>query len=136
LIIAATGHIAAAAVIALFFAFKLFINSTIFDLKDVEGDLSAGIQTLPVCLGEQKLKYLLFLLCVIQHLMIVLAIVAGIFVHVTVFLIYSWGVSSFVIIYYNPKFESDASWLRRKFRIIGINGEPVALFGFSILLPY
>jgi 4-hydroxybenzoate polyprenyltransferase len=136
LIIAATGHIAAAAVIAFFFTFKLLINSAIFDLKDVEGDLCAGIRTLPVCLGEQKLKYLLFVLCIIQHMMILLAIVAGILVHATVFLIYSWGVSSFVIVYYTPEFESDKSWLRRKFRILGINGEPVALFGLSILLPY
>jgi 4-hydroxybenzoate polyprenyltransferase len=51
LVIASTGQIAAAMVICIYFGLKLFINSTIFDLKDMEGDLAAGIRTLPISLG-------------------------------------------------------------------------------------
>jgi 4-hydroxybenzoate polyprenyltransferase len=45
--------------IFLFYGMKLFINSSIFDMKDLEGDLAAGIRTLPACLGEARTRHLL-----------------------------------------------------------------------------
>jgi len=136
LVVLSTGMVTAALVIAIYFGMKLFINSTIFDLKDVEGDLAAGIRTLPIVLGEKKLKYLLFAICIVQHMIIVVAMMTGILAHAGVFLAYSFIVSGAVILYYSPTFESDASWLRRKFRILAINGEPIALVALSIVLPY
>ena len=50
------------AAIFLFFGSKLFINSTLFDFKDVDGDLLAGIRTLPIYLGEQMTKRLLLVI--------------------------------------------------------------------------
>jgi len=136
LVILSTGEAVAALVIGIYFGMKLFINSTIFDLKDVEGDLAAGIRTLPVVLGERRLKYLLFSICIIQHMIIALAVMSGILVHATIFLAYSFIISGIVILYYSPAFEADASWLRRKLRILTINGEPIALAALSIVLPY
>lgn len=136
LVIASTGQITAALVIGLYFGMKLFINSTIFDLKDVKGDLAAGIRTLPVLLGEKKLKFFLFCLCCIQHGILAIAMMGGILVHAEIFFSYSLIVSGFVIIYYSPKFESNGSWLQRKFRILAINGEPIVLVVLSIFLPY
>ena len=72
----------------MYFGMKLFINSTIFDLKDVKGDLAAGIRTLPVVLGEKKLKYLLFSLCIIQHVILAGAMLMGILVDYTFLLLY------------------------------------------------
>lgn len=60
----------------------------------------------------------------------------GILVHAEIFFSYSLIVSGFVIIYYSPKFESNGSWLQRKFRILAINGEPIVLVVLSIFLPY
>lgn len=136
LVIASAGPVAASMVIGLYFGMKLFINSTIFDLKDVKGDLAAGIRTLPASLGERKLRYLLFIICIIQHLVLALAMVGGILVPTTVFFSYSAIASGFAIICYSPSFESGTSWLRRNFRILAINGEPVMLVVLSILLPY
>lgn len=136
LVIASTGQVIAAMVIGIYFGMKLFINSTIFDLKDVKGDLAAGIRTLPVLLGEKRLKYLLFGLCSIQHVILALAMMGGILVHSRIFFVYSLMVSGLGIIYYSPKFESSASWLQRKFRILAINGEPIILVVLSIFLPY
>jgi 4-hydroxybenzoate polyprenyltransferase len=136
LIIASTGRIAAAVVIALFFVVKLFINSTIFDFKDTEGDLMAGIKTLPLCLGIKKTKCLLLSLCTLQHAILFLAVLTGILVHSCVFLIYSFCVSCMVITWYAPTFESDSSWFLRKFRTLMIDGEAIALSGLSIILPY
>jgi len=136
LLIVASGHTGAAMVICFYFAAKLFINSTIFDLRDVRGDIAAGIQTLPVWLGEQKVRYLLFSVCIIQHV----ALAAGMFTRLlgiaVVFLSFSFAASGSVIAFYRVSFESDSSWLKRRFRIIMINGEPMILSVLSIFLPY
>lgn len=136
LIIASTGHILAAIVICLYFGLKLFINSTIFDLKDVKGDLAAGIQTLPVVFGERKLKYILFSVCVVQHMILALAMAWRILTPSIVFLVYSFIAGGLVIIVYSPVFESGKSWLQRKFRSIMIDGESMILVIFSMCLPY
>ena len=136
LVIASTGQVIMAMVIGIYFGMKLFINSTIFDLRDVNGDLAAGIRTLPVLLGEKKLRYLLFSICTIQHVILGLAMMVGILVYSGIFFAYSLIVSGFVIIYYSPKFESSASWLQRKFRILAIDGESFTLVLLSIFLPY
>ena len=136
LVIASTGQIAAAIVICFYFGLKLFINSTIFDFKDMKGALAAGIRTLPISLGEKRLKYLLFSLCSIQHIVLALAMMVGILVRSEIFFVYSFTMSGLVIIYYTPEFESSASWLKRKFRILAINFEPIVLVILSILHPY
>jgi len=135
LVIFSSGCTAAAMVIAIYFGTKLFINSTIFDLKDIEGDLAAGIRTLPVVLGEKRLKYLLFSICIVQHMIIALAMVGGILVHAGVFLAYSFIVSGAVILYYSPAFESSASWIKREIRVITIDGEAIIQVILSIVLP-
>lgn len=135
LVIFSSGYTAAAMVIAIYFGTKLFINSTIFDLKDIEGDLAAGIRTLPVVLGEKRLKYLLFSICIVQHMIIALAMGGGILVHAGVFLAYSFIVSGAVILYYSPAFESSASWIKREIRVIAIDGEAIIQVILSIVLP-
>ena len=135
MIIASTGNALAALVICLFFGMKLFINSAIFDLKDVKGDLAAGIQTLPVVLGEQKLKWILLSLCVLQHMVLALAMVWGILIPIAVFFMYSFFSEGLVIISYSPAFESANSWLQRKFRSIMIDGESMIQVIICIYLP-
>lgn len=43
----------------LFFTTKVFIGSVIYDYSDIEGDLSAGIDTLPIALGRGTTRRLL-----------------------------------------------------------------------------
>jgi 4-hydroxybenzoate polyprenyltransferase len=51
-------------IIALFYFFflKSFINSTIFDVRDIEGDTISGVRTIPVVFGRQRTKKLLIIL--------------------------------------------------------------------------
>jgi 4-hydroxybenzoate polyprenyltransferase len=60
--------------IFVFYLVKLLMNSAIFDLKDIKGDLAAGIQTLPVLLGEGRTRMLLLVLCLTLHLFMILSI--------------------------------------------------------------
>ncbi|MGZ4864081.1 MAG: UbiA family prenyltransferase [Halobacteriota archaeon] len=48
--------------VAYFIFLKLFINSVLFDVRDIEGDRKAGVQTIPVSLGRKKTRNLLLLL--------------------------------------------------------------------------
>jgi 4-hydroxybenzoate polyprenyltransferase len=49
----------AIALIAYFVFVKVFINTVLFDVRDIEGDSLAGAVTIPVSLGRQKTKWLL-----------------------------------------------------------------------------
>lgn len=51
--------------IALFFAFftvKIFINSVVFDVRDVAGDILCGVKTIPAVIGVRKTCYMLLIL--------------------------------------------------------------------------
>ena len=48
--------------VAYFIFLKLFINSVLFDVRDIEGDMKAGVRTIPVSLGRKKTRNLLLIL--------------------------------------------------------------------------
>jgi len=58
-----------------FFAVKLFVNSAIFDFKDIKGDTFAGIKTLPVSIGEQNTRKLLIGMYLLSHLILGIALI-------------------------------------------------------------
>jgi len=45
-----------------FFFIKCFINTVLFDVRDIEGDGMSGVKTIPVVFGRQKTKNLLLVL--------------------------------------------------------------------------
>lgn len=51
-------------ILLLFYLFfiKSYINSIIFDVRDIEGDRMSGVRTIPVSLGREKTKILLLIL--------------------------------------------------------------------------
>jgi len=63
------------AFIFLFYGLKVFINSIIDDFKDIKGDIVAGVQTLPIYLGEQKTCNLLVGLHIISHIVLLISII-------------------------------------------------------------
>jgi 4-hydroxybenzoate polyprenyltransferase len=134
LIIAAMAQPAAALIIGLYFGMKLFINSTIFDLKDIEGDLAAGIRTLPVVLGESRLRYFLMALCLVQHALLILAMATSLLASFWILPAYSFCASTLVICCYSSTWESSPTWLKKKFRILAINYEPIILVALSLFL--
>jgi|Deesub1362B_J571_1020462.scaffolds.fasta_scaffold02374_6 4-hydroxybenzoate polyprenyltransferase len=66
------------AVIFIFFFTKSFINTIIYDFRDIDGDSKAGIQTLPIYIGESKTRLLLQTLNVLIHLFLLIMMVLGI----------------------------------------------------------
>ena len=62
-----------------FIFIKLMINSILFDLRDVEGDRTAGVKTLPVLLGVNATYHLLLGLNGIMFPWIVIAWLLGYF---------------------------------------------------------
>ncbi|MEN4006604.1 MAG: UbiA family prenyltransferase [Methanobacteriaceae archaeon] len=42
-----------------FFFIKLFVNTILFDVRDIEGDKKSGVKTIPVAIGRSKTKKLL-----------------------------------------------------------------------------
>lgn len=51
-------------ILLLFYLFfiKIFINTVLFDVRDIEGDKKSNIKTIPVAIGRLKTKKLLFVL--------------------------------------------------------------------------
>ena len=50
---------------ALVFSFifiKIFVNAVVFDIRDIEGDQKNNIKTIPVVIGRQKTKKMLFII--------------------------------------------------------------------------
>lgn len=47
---------------AFFLSIKLFINTTLFDVRDVDGDRQTGVETVPAVLGIPRTRWLLLLL--------------------------------------------------------------------------
>lgn len=74
----------------LFFGVKLFINSVIYDFKDIKGDIPAGINTLPACLGTRKTKSLLFVMHLFTHVIIGLTLLEGVIAFEPVIVVYSF----------------------------------------------
>jgi 4-hydroxybenzoate polyprenyltransferase len=51
--------------IFLFFFSLVFINTVLFDIRDVEGDRATGVRTIPVCIGIPNTKILLTLVNIV-----------------------------------------------------------------------
>ncbi|WP_292405885.1 MULTISPECIES: UbiA family prenyltransferase [unclassified Methanoculleus] len=46
-------------IVGIFFFFQVFINTVIFDMRDVEGDVASGVKTIPTMLGIRRTLILL-----------------------------------------------------------------------------
>jgi 4-hydroxybenzoate polyprenyltransferase len=112
-----------------FFGIKMFINSTLYDFKDVSGDLASGIRTLPVCLGEAMTKCLLFGLCAFLYASMVLSMMSGYLRAEWALLVASFIVTASFICFYSVGFEERVHGIKKKFRLWMVIGEwPAALF--------
>lgn len=90
--------------IFIFFFFKSFINTIIFDFKDVKGDSLAGMATIPVYFGEKRARIILQILNTSLHLGIVAFVLYGVVRFDAVILLYSWaGGLIYILLYANQK---------------------------------
>lgn len=80
-----------------FIFIMLFINTVIFDVRDIKGDRAAGIRTIPAVLGIDKTKDLLILLNLLLVVWIVLILILNVFTLYMPVLVFSI-VYNFIII--------------------------------------
>lgn len=102
----------------LFFFLKSFINTVLYDFRDVKGDASAGLLTLPIFLGNKNTRTLLYLLHIFAHLQIAMAILPGKIKFDPVILPYSAIIGLFYIGFYSTTKERSG-----RIRDILVDGE-------------
>lgn len=117
-----------------FFFLKLFINSVLYDFKDIKGDTAAGIRTLPVYFGKGKVRKILLVLCLVLHCFMAIAFWTGSIRYEPVILLYSF-IAGFIIIYFDlSTFKTNVSGIRKYSREIIIDAEStIALVLRSII---
>ncbi len=78
------------ALIFIFFFIKSFINTIIFDCRDILGDSTAGLITIPVYFGETKTRKILQVVHSIFHIPLILSVILKIIDFDLTVLLYSW----------------------------------------------
>jgi 4-hydroxybenzoate polyprenyltransferase len=112
------------AVIFIFYFSKMFVNSVVFDFKDIRGDRAAGIRTLPVWIGETSTRAVLIVIILGLHIFMISALIAGFIRSEWVILLYGLCIPSSFLLFYSSSFEAQAGNIGRRLREIVIIGEP------------
>ncbi|MEZ5335695.1 MAG: UbiA family prenyltransferase [Methanolobus sp.] len=116
-----------------YFGMKLFINSTIYDFKDIKGDTLAGIKTLPVVLGERKAKIMLFSMHILSHLVLLLSIITGPIAFEPVIIAYSFLIGIIYIKNFAEQVEVETKKRLTK-RLFMIDGESTSIVGLRTII--
>jgi 4-hydroxybenzoate polyprenyltransferase len=67
--------------IFLFYSTKLFMNSILYDFKDIKGDMAAGIKTLPTFFGRDGIRKILMALSLLLHSVMITVLSIGFIRH-------------------------------------------------------
>ena len=113
-----------ALLVYIFFFVKSFVNTVIYDVRDIERDTMAGIATLPSMLGFTHLKLFLGALSVGIHGLVLCAYYAGLIAGGDVILLSLLHSSTYICLYCSR---------RDKFRNTLVDGEWVLYGGYVIL---
>jgi len=126
------GNLVPVVMVFIFFGVKLFINSAIYDFKDIKGDTLAGIKTLPVSLGTRKTRNLLLAMHLLSHMVIGIALVHGALAFEPLIVLYSFVCGLICIQKFtnsgNEEFPSQK--LERTFLV---DGESTSIMGLRIV---
>ncbi|AYK14913.1 MAG: UbiA family prenyltransferase [Methanosarcina flavescens] len=115
-----------------FFGIKLFINSAIYDFKDIKGDTLAGIKTLPVTLGARNTRNFLLGLHLLSHLMLGIALINGVLGFEPLIVLYSFICGLICIQNYTITDEEETSFLNFE-RTILVDGESASIVGLRTI---
>jgi 4-hydroxybenzoate polyprenyltransferase len=130
-----SGKIIPIALIFTFFGIKLFVNSIVFDFKDVKGDTLAGIKTLPVSLGERNTRKLLIGMHFLSHLILGIALIHGLIAFEPLFILYSLICGLLCIQYYTKSDDGDI-FSQKIGRAILVDGESTSILGLRMIACY
>lgn len=126
------GNLVPVVMVFIFFGVKLFINSAIYDFKDIKGDTLAGIKTLPVSLGSRKTRNLLTTMHLFSHLVIGIAVIHGALAFEPLIILYSFVCGLICI----QKFTNNGSEefpLQNLERTVLVDGESTSILGLRML---
>lgn len=115
-----------------FFGVKLFINSAIYDFKDIKGDTLAGLKTLPVSLGERNTRNFLLGLHLFSHLILGIALINGILAFEPLIILYSF-ICGLVCIQNYTRYNGDEPPFRKLERTILVDGESTSIIGLRAI---
>ncbi len=106
-----------------FFAVKSFINTVIYDFRDVKGDAVAGIKTLPICFGNRKTRLLLQAMHNILHLWIAISMLLNFIKVEAALLVPLWLTGIIYTRYYTRPSPENESKIRKITRDVFVDGE-------------
>lgn len=116
-----------------FFGVKLFVNSAIYDFKDIKGDTLAGIKTLPVSLGERNTRNLLTGMHMFSHMILGIASINGIIAFEPLIILYSF-ICGLMCIQNYTKSEDETLPFQNLERTFLVDGESTSILGLKILV--
>lgn len=115
-----------------FFGVKLFINSAIYDFKDIKGDTLAGLKTLPVSLGVQNTRNFLLGLHLLSHLILGISLINGVLAFEPIIILYSF-ICGLICIHNYTKTDNVESRFRKLERTILVDGESTSIVGLRTI---
>lgn len=126
------GNLTPIVLVFIFFGVKLFINSAIYDFRDVKGDTLAGIKTLPVSLGIQKTRNLLSAMHLLSHLALGIALIHGILAFEPLVIIYSF-ICGLICIQSLTVPEDEKPSSQKLERTVLVDGESASIVGLRMI---
>ncbi|WP_048184785.1 UbiA family prenyltransferase [Methanosarcina siciliae] len=126
------GNLTPVVLVFIFFGVKLFINSAIYDFKDIKGDTLAGIKTLPVSLGIQKTRNLLSAMHLLCHLALGIALIHGILAFEPLIIIYSF-ICGLICIQSLTAPEDEKHSSQKLERTVLVDGESASIVGLRMI---
>jgi len=117
----------------LYFGCKLFVNSSVYDFKDLKGDALAGIKTLPVSLGEQKTRDILLGIHLFSHSLLSILIMSGLIAYEPMVLVYSFIAGIVCIDRFAAPVEKESKNRLYK-RLFVVDGESSMVVGLRAIM--
>lgn len=116
--------------IILIYAFLAFLinllREIVKDIQDIDGDHKAGMNTLPIVIGRERAKNVLFILSFIPILIIIYILVNFLYQHIFIvcyFLLMVVAPSILITIrLFNAKSKSDYKFISKLFKIMMLTG--------------
>ena len=126
------GNLVPIVLVFIFFGVKLFINSAIYDFKDIKGDTLAGIKTLPVSLGARKTRNLLTAMHLLSHLALGIALIHGVLAFEPLIVLYSF-ICGLICIQNFTNSEDEKLSSRKLERTVLVDGESTSILGLRMV---
>jgi len=126
------GSIVPVVLVFIFFGVKLFVNSIIYDFKDIKGDTLAGIETLPVSLGERNTRILLTGIHLFSHLLLGIEVINGVLAFEPLIILTSF-ILGLVYIQNLTKYVDEELPFQKLSRTVLVDGESTLILGLRII---